>query len=82
MTGDGGRVFATMCPGNHPDDRACGYYHPVYEGISLRQWYAGQAIQGKADHQTIIQSDQIAAAAFRLADAMIDRGGGTDDDRC
>jgi hypothetical protein len=49
--------------------------HPAHEGMTLRDWFAGQAINGLVTafysvEETIAYED-IAPQAYRIADAMI-----------
>ena len=44
-------------------------------GMSLREWYAGQALGGiLADPASTAEPEIIAAVCFRYADAMIEEG--------
>jgi hypothetical protein len=48
----------------------------VHEGMSLRDWFAGQALAGMLSHQSAASidgpaSDIVAGAAFQFADAML-----------
>lgn len=61
--------------------------HLVHGGMSLRDWFAGQALAGLAVHEkpydnTIDAMDSycrsLAVKSYRLADAMIKERGGED----
>lgn len=41
------------------------------EDITLRQWYAGQALKALVGKGTMSSSPEVATIAFRYADAMI-----------
>lgn len=70
---DGGPAF----PSEQVDTRVFGkpeqWTH--YQGMPLRDWFAGQAMQGMWSNSAIIDSDQgaewIANAAWKQADAML-----------
>lgn len=53
-----------------------GKMHPLYApGMSLRDWYAGMALNGlcaSPDNRLLKGRDQFAAVAFVLADAMLE----------
>lgn len=59
---DGGPAF--------PLDRQ---YHPPQLGMSLRDWFAGQALTYLAHRKdiNIRDADHIAALSFQMADAML-----------
>lgn len=58
-----------------PSQSATAYIH----GMSLRDWFAGQALSGLyADHTQEISAETAAEAAYRTADAMLaERNKGT-----
>lgn len=68
--------------GTHMGDRP--EPHPEQDGMTLRQWYAGKALQALAEvaaqgvygHKENRQAaaDELADACFAIADAMIRRG--------
>jgi hypothetical protein len=70
---DGGPAFARSasehtkngtCPdGNDPRD--------AQEGMTLRDWFAGQALIHVANWKGLDDATSTAQAAFRIADAMI-----------
>lgn len=63
---DGGPAFPH-------DNQVCGNGHRMARpGMTLRQWYAGQALAGiMADSQYAGTSADFAECAFRFADAML-----------
>lgn len=82
MRGDGGAAFPQMME-EHAFDEAMGRYDRrlvPHGGMSLRQWYAGQALQGLlASHHAggagrIFDCDAYAKDAFAFADAMLKAG--------
>jgi hypothetical protein len=66
---DGGPAFPK------PDTTFNGNYEYGPFGMSLRQWYAGQALVGMAANgpffHSAIERGTLAKAAFEVADAMI-----------
>ena len=53
------------------------------EGLTKREWFAGMALQGiLASHPGYVnnEADKMAAAAFRMADTMIEQGASSDGD--
>lgn len=46
-----------------------------YEGLSIRDWFAGMALQGMVANPSIgsLETDQFASDAYLYADAMIAR---------
>jgi hypothetical protein len=53
---------------------ADGNLHPTptqYEGLSLRDWFAGQAIRARWGDGTAMTPEQAAEMAYQLADAML-----------
>jgi hypothetical protein len=62
MKNDGGQAFPQHLPNTH------GF------GMSLRDWFAGQALAGMFNHtgwHLRIDSDDVAVRAYHLADAML-----------
>ncbi len=55
---DGGPAFPVYAPG-------------LSNGMSLRDWFAGQALAGIAVRDTVLPFEDEAAAAYRYADAML-----------
>jgi hypothetical protein len=66
-TDDGGPAFPINSPSGTPE------YLPTRDGMSLRDWFAGQALQGLCAAPGTINWDQRrhAKAAYEYADAMI-----------
>ncbi len=60
---DGGQAF----PLDVHDTEGPGFYNT---GMSLRDWFAGMALQGMASY-TNRQATGVAATAYAIADAMI-----------
>jgi len=65
----GGPAYPTMRP---PDEDGLGGY--VYHGMTLRDWFAGQALAGLlTDHAASSQAPVIIATiAYGFADAMVE----------
>jgi hypothetical protein len=68
-TNDGGPAFPLNSPSGSPE------YMPARDGMSLRDWFAGQALAGLLangnDWPTHGQVQDAAASAYALADAML-----------
>lgn len=72
-TDNGGMAFPspaeTMFPGT-PDERqvSCANY-----GMTLRDWFAGQALAGKCGYESndMVTAADLAEEAYAVADAMI-----------
>jgi hypothetical protein len=65
---DGGSAFPQ--PAKHYDDGSSSI--PPNNGMSLRDWFAGQALQGHlAFPGSDLYADDAAKIAYRYADAMI-----------
>ena len=64
---DGGPAFPINSPSGTPE------YSPTRDGMSLRDWFAGMALQGLCAAPGTAYWDQIrhAKAAYEYADAMI-----------
>lgn len=63
---DGGAAFPHV---EHNDD---GSYYQGHVGMSLRQWFAGQAMAGLlANNHRYEYDDEYTKKAFMLADAML-----------
>jgi hypothetical protein len=76
---DGGLAF----PGNRlekSDDEAGVYYRADHPGMTLRDWFAGQAIMGlcadPSNHELFDSHEDAAKSAYFIADAMIAARGG------
>lgn len=52
--------FPNSQPGMYPRD-----------GMSLRDWFAGQAIRARWGNGDVMTADDLAALAYQLADAML-----------
>ena len=53
-------------------ERGDGLASPEQDGMSLRQWYAGMALQGNlANNEKCGSPAEYAADSFEMADAMI-----------
>ena len=66
---DGGAVFPEPAYLAAPDARGDSIIVMAHEGLSLRDYFAGQAIAGAVALD--LTDDKIAAWAYHLADAMI-----------
>ena len=58
---DGGQAFP----------KAEGYTTTGHNGMTLRDWFAGQAIRARWGDGTAMTPEQAADMAYQLADAMI-----------
>jgi len=47
----------------------------AYSGMTLRQWYAGMAMQGLVTHWGSIQAGITVVQSFEIADAMLQAEG-------
>ena len=69
MTDDGGPAFPINSPSGSPD------YMPKRDGMSLRDWFAGQALAGLCAPPNFVNSpggnEAQAHWAYELADAML-----------
>ena len=64
---DGGPAFPTAA---HEEDSASGlHFVPFALGMSIRDWFAGQAIAGLALTETA--SENVAHWAYHVADALL-----------
>ncbi len=59
---DGGAAFPIV----HPDGQGVQYY-----GMSLRDYFAAKAMQGRLAVPGYVDVEQGAAMAYRMADAML-----------
>lgn len=64
MRKDGGAAFPTP---KYYDEKFLGYV----DGMTLRDWFAGQALVGLMASDDAEACDKDAAYAYRLADAML-----------
>ena len=65
---DGGPAFPQPVHGDEYGDTR----HTGIPGMTLRQWYAGQALAGNLAHPDSITDEKAHARfAFKIADAMI-----------
>ena len=68
---DGGPAFPVH-GGHHPDDDPRN--HTLGGGMTLRDWFAGQALAGiaaNADWWACATDDQVARQAYLIADEML-----------
>ena len=65
---DGGPAFPVH-GGHHPDDDPRN--HTLGGGMTLRDWFAGQAIRVRWGDGTAMTAAQAADMAYQLADAML-----------
>lgn len=64
MKNDGGRAFPV------PENVGSYGAYPIYEqGMSLRDWFAGQALSGLITYRGLDQA--LTEDAYRVADAML-----------
>jgi hypothetical protein len=47
------------------------YTHKGHSGMSLRDWFAGQALAGLCANGEVASADVFAMAAYKMADAML-----------
>jgi hypothetical protein len=66
---DGGPAFP--CPDDYAQDGRPLYGPRNIQGMSLRDWFAGQALAGIAAPGCGYETDRIAERAYNLADAML-----------
>jgi hypothetical protein len=67
-TNDGGPAFPLMGESNHPD----GGRYLFNQGMTLRDYFAGQALAGLMSDQTIkAMPEDFAESAYLAADAML-----------
>lgn len=73
MKDTGGQAFPK--PATETQSRGYDYSN---DGMTLRQWYAGQVLPAAVDHahasSIVITKAQIAQKCFEMADAMIEEG--------
>lgn len=62
--------FKQQGRGAFPSQTSDSYWH----GMTLREWYAGQALAGLAMEHPRCSAIELAADAFAFADAMIEAG--------
>ena len=67
---DGGPAFPGGSNGSEFDGRRNEYVVQTYTGMSLRQWYAGMAMQGLLANTDFIYHS-IAKISFAVADSML-----------
>ena len=71
---DGGTVFPTVGHFGQEGDR--GYTGCFSNGMSLRDWFAGQALSGYLSDPDLMLNDdsipRIASGCYAIADAMIE----------
>lgn len=78
---DGGPAFPHATEGEYSDPQTCTHWHP-YLGMSLRDWFAGQALAGwcaasplvrkEPLNMTVGHAESIATGCYRYADAMLE----------
>ena len=70
---DGGPIYPIHCEYAHRSDIPCQNFECVAQGMSLRDWFAGQYLTaiGNNTQDTYVQR---ARFAYRMADAMIEVG--------
>jgi hypothetical protein len=67
-TNDGGPAFPVIGESNHPD----GGRYLFNQGMTLRDYFAGQALAGLMGDQTIkAMPDEFAESAYIAADSML-----------
>ena len=45
--------------------------NPIYDGMSLRDWFAGQALASRGMYGANVREKEVAEECYRIADAMI-----------
>lgn len=78
-TNDGGAAFPTVATatthGFYPDGQQCMTHYGSQPGMSLRAWFAGQALMGWAAgrNRSMCESepDNVASSCVAYADALI-----------
>lgn len=67
---DGGAAFPR--PVSEDDERFNEReYHHAQEGMSLRDYFAAKAIQGRFGGSGFVDTDNVAGLCYKIADAMI-----------
>jgi len=69
---DGGPAFPRPS-GEARDGNGNSFWPPGHPGMTLRDWFAGQALAGMFDFKTAEteEDDYLANIAYKIADAMI-----------
>lgn len=52
--------------------RFCNNYPMTYQGMTLRDYFAGQVISNIAEMESTFSAQHLASRAYRIADAMIE----------
>lgn len=70
---DGGPAFPTKGPPRKIRTATSEYYEDENHGMSLRDWFAGQALAGICAHNDTwgLTDAPLAKAAYQIADAML-----------
>ena len=66
---DGGPAFP--CPDDYAQDGRPIYGPRNIQGMSIRDWFAGQALASYADWGNAAPCDDVAAECYLMADAML-----------
>ena len=69
---DGGPAFPIQPPRASPGEWASGAWS---SGMSLRDWFAGQALAGLMADASMDIKRETAVGAYRMADFMLEAGG-------
>lgn len=72
---DGGQAFPTHAEYSKVCSDGYTWHHGTVSGMSLRDWFAGQAVAGLMSNTDFLsrhRSDDIARAAFKVADALLE----------
>lgn len=65
-------AFTPGLSGQHDKPAEAGFANTESQGMSLRDWFAGQALQGMLSYpQTPVSAATMAVASYVLADAML-----------
>jgi hypothetical protein len=71
---DGGPAFPMQVRMEHSEDQGKDYRETIEDpGMSLRDWFAGQALAGLISVQKVehISADSLAKSAYNVADGML-----------
>lgn len=67
----GGPAFPITPPTQYSGAAGVGFSYLHSSGMSLRDWFAGQALKAATNYTPISAADQLASWAYRVADAML-----------
>jgi len=70
---DGGPAFPTSPSGDSMqfEDGRISHQYPAMSGMSLRDWFAGQALASRGMYSANVRENEVAAECYQIADAML-----------